>query len=102
MECPPAAPATAAAPKEKHKSDETSPDGIFLPVLDLPDCDASPPPPAHPHSPAYRLRCAPLLPLPAHATAWLAWPAACRQSHPEKLCRDPPVRTFQCAGPPPR
>src|ERR1700722_18630431 len=89
----PAAPARAGAPAEKHKFGETDPDGISRRARALPDRDVSPPPPGHPRSPAYRLRFAPLLLLPAPAVTSTAWLAACPQSHPEKLCRDLPVRT---------
>src|SRR5208282_5550833 len=99
-EYPLSARATAAAPKGKHKFDETSPAGISPRVPALPDPDASPPPPAHPHSPAYRRQCAQLLLLPARAATWLASPKAYRQSRPERWCHDPPARTFQYAGPP--
>src|SRR6202034_1725700 len=94
--------ATAATLKEKHKSDETDPAGTFPRAPALPDRDASPPPPAHPRSPAYLRQSAPLLPLPARAAAWLAWPAACRQSHPERSFHGRLARTFQHAGPPRR
>src|ERR1700679_469063 len=87
--------ATAVTLKEKHKSDETDPAGTFPRAPALPDRDASPPPPAHPRSPAYLRQSAPLLPLPARAAAWLAWPAACRQSHPERSFHGRLARTFQ-------
>src|SRR5271167_2199682 len=95
-EYPRAAPATEATPAETHKSGETGPDGISPRARELPDRDASPLPPAHPHSPAYPRLCAPLLLLPAPAAAWPAWPEACLQSHPKRSCRDPPARTSQC------
>src|ERR1700691_2608764 len=98
-ECLPVAPATAAVPAEKHTPGETDPDGISPRPPGLRDRDASLPPPAHPRLPAYRHQYVPLLLLPAPAAASPAWPAAYRQSHPEKLCRDPPARTFQYAVP---
>src|ERR1700722_7469256 len=94
----PAAPATAVAPAGKHKFDETDPDGISRRAHALPDRDVSPPAPGHPRSPACRRRFAPLLLLPAPAVTSPAWLAACLQSHPEKLCRDLPVRIFLHAG----